>query len=48
MLSYFDPQIAGVLIPGLGLAGLAIIPYIDRNPSVRPSDRARKSPVARS
>ncbi|HSG79366.1 MAG TPA: menaquinol-cytochrome c reductase cytochrome b subunit, partial [Acidimicrobiia bacterium] len=39
MLSYFDPQIAGVLIPGLGLAGLAIIPYIDRNPSVRPSDR---------
>ncbi|MDX1690962.1 MAG: menaquinol-cytochrome c reductase cytochrome b subunit [Acidimicrobiia bacterium] len=39
LLSYFDPQIAGVLIPGLGLAGLAIIPYIDRNPSVRPSDR---------
>jgi quinol-cytochrome oxidoreductase complex cytochrome b subunit len=28
-----------VLIPGLGLAGLAIIPYIDRNPSTRPSDR---------
>jgi hypothetical protein len=39
LLSYFDPQIAGVLIPGLGLAGLAIIPYIDRNPSVRPADR---------
>ena len=39
LLSYFDPQIAGVLIPGLGLAGLAIIPFIDRNPSVRPSDR---------
>jgi hypothetical protein len=39
LLSYFDPQVAGVLIPGFGLGGLAIIPYIDRNPSVRPSDR---------
>jgi menaquinol-cytochrome c reductase cytochrome b/c subunit len=39
LLSYFDPQVAGVLIPGLGLGGLAIIPYIDKNPSVRPSDR---------
>jgi menaquinol-cytochrome c reductase cytochrome b/c subunit len=39
LLSYFDPQIAGVLIPGLGLAGLAIIPYIDRNRSTRPADR---------
>ncbi len=39
LLSYFDPQVAGVLLPGFGLGGLAIIPYIDRNPSVRPSDR---------
>jgi menaquinol-cytochrome c reductase cytochrome b/c subunit len=39
LLSYFDPQVAGVLIPGLGLAGLAAIPYIDRNRSIRPSDR---------
>ncbi|MFQ5947869.1 MAG: menaquinol-cytochrome c reductase cytochrome b subunit [Acidimicrobiia bacterium] len=39
LLSYFDPQVAGVLIPGLGLAGLAFIPYIDRNPSTRPADR---------
>lgn len=39
LLSYFDPQIAGVLIPGLGLAGLATIPFIDRNRSIRPSDR---------
>ncbi len=39
LLSYFDPQVAGVLIPGFGLGGLAVIPYIDRNPSVRPSDR---------
>jgi menaquinol-cytochrome c reductase cytochrome b/c subunit len=39
LLSYFDPAVAGVVIPGFGLAGLAFIPYIDRNPSVRPSDR---------
>jgi quinol-cytochrome oxidoreductase complex cytochrome b subunit len=39
LLVYFDPQIAGVLIPGLGLAGIAIIPYIDRNRSTRPADR---------
>jgi len=39
LLSYFDPQVAGVLIPGLGLAGLALIPYIDRNKSTRPADR---------
>jgi quinol-cytochrome oxidoreductase complex cytochrome b subunit len=39
LLSYFDPQVAGVLIPGLGLAGLAIIPYVDRNKSNHPADR---------
>jgi quinol-cytochrome oxidoreductase complex cytochrome b subunit len=40
LLSYFDPMIAGVLIPGLiGLVGLMAIPYIDRNPSIRPADR---------
>jgi len=39
LLSYFDPQVAGVLLPGFGLVGLAFIPYVDRNPSVRPSDR---------
>ncbi len=39
LLSYFDPQVAGVILPGFGLAGMAIIPYIDKNPSVRPSDR---------
>ena len=39
LLSYFDPQVAGVLIPGLGLAGLALIPYVDRNRSTRPADR---------
>ncbi|MEA2002762.1 MAG: hypothetical protein U9N84_12880 [Actinomycetota bacterium] len=39
LLSYFDPQVAGVIIPGFGLGALAIIPYIDKNPSVKPSDR---------
>ena len=39
LLSYFDPQIAGVLIPGLGLTGLAAIPFVDRTRSIRPSDR---------
>jgi menaquinol-cytochrome c reductase cytochrome b/c subunit len=39
LLSYFDPQVAGVLIPGLGLTGLALIPFIDRNRSTRPSER---------
>lgn len=39
LLAYFDPQVAGVIIPGFGLAAIAFIPYIDRNPSVRPSDR---------
>ena len=39
-LSYWDPQIAGVLIPGVaGILGLMSIPYLDRNPSNKPSDR---------
>jgi quinol-cytochrome oxidoreductase complex cytochrome b subunit len=39
LLAYFDPQVAGVIVPGFGVVALAFIPYIDRNPSVRPSDR---------
>ncbi len=39
LLSYFDPQVAGVIIPTFGLIGLAIIPYVDKNPAVKPSDR---------
>ncbi len=39
LLAYFDPQVAGVIIPGFGLLGLAMVPYVDRNPAVRPSDR---------
>src|SRR5438309_3218939 len=32
MLVYFDPWIAGVLMPGLIIGGLMVIPYIDTNP----------------
>ncbi len=32
MLVYFDPWIAGVMLPGLIIVGLMIIPYIDPNP----------------
>jgi len=32
MLVYFDPWIAGVLMPGLIVVGLMVIPYIDTNP----------------
>src|SRR4051812_11179022 len=39
MLSMFDPMVAGVLLPGIGLAALACAPYIDKNPSTKPEDR---------
>lgn len=32
LLVYFDPWIAGVLLPTLIIVGLAAIPYLDRNP----------------
>ena len=40
LLSYFDPQIAGVTVPTIvGLIGFWIVPYVDKNPSTRPTDR---------
>jgi hypothetical protein len=40
LLSYFDPQIAGVTVPTIvGLIGLMAVPYVDRNPSTKPADR---------
>ncbi len=39
LLRYFHPMIAGITIPTFILVGLAAVPYIDRNPSVRPGDR---------
>ncbi len=32
MLVYFDPWLAGVVFPGLIIAGLIAIPYLDKNP----------------
>jgi menaquinol-cytochrome c reductase cytochrome b/c subunit len=40
LLRYFHPMVAGVLFaPTLVLLALAIVPYIDRNPSTKPGDR---------
>ena len=40
LLSYWDPQIAGVMIPLLiGVAAFMAIPYIDRNKENKPSKR---------
>lgn len=39
LLKWFHPMVAGVLLPGMGLVGLILAPYIDRNPSHKPEDR---------
>lgn len=39
LLHYVHPFWAGVLLPGMILGGLAIVPYLDKNPSNRPQDR---------
>ena len=39
LLHYFPPSSAGVLVPGLVLTALAILPYVDRNPSRAYADR---------
>ena len=40
LLRYFHPMVAGVLFaPTLVLLALAVVPYIDRNPSTKPGDR---------
>ncbi len=39
LLHYFAPTSAGVLVPGLTLLALAVLPYVDRNPSRAYSDR---------
>ena len=39
LLTMFHPMVAGVTIPGVGLALLAFAPYIDKNPSHDPKDR---------
>jgi quinol-cytochrome oxidoreductase complex cytochrome b subunit len=39
LLTMFHPMVAGVTIPGMGIFGLILTPYIDRNPSAKPEDR---------
>ena len=39
LLTMFNPMVAGVMIPGIALGLLAITPYIDKNPSHKPTDR---------
>jgi menaquinol-cytochrome c reductase cytochrome b/c subunit len=39
LLKMFNPAVAGVLIPGIALGLLAITPYVDKNPSHKPTDR---------
>jgi menaquinol-cytochrome c reductase cytochrome b/c subunit len=39
LLRYFHPMVAGVTIPTFILVGLAVVPFIDRNPSTKPGDR---------
>jgi hypothetical protein len=39
LLTMFHPMVAGVTIPGIGIFGLMLAPYTDRNPSPKPEDR---------
>jgi menaquinol-cytochrome c reductase cytochrome b/c subunit len=39
LLRYFHPMVAGVTIPTIGIVVSIMLPYIDRNPSVRPENR---------
>jgi menaquinol-cytochrome c reductase cytochrome b/c subunit len=39
LLTMFHPMVAGVTIPGMGIFGLILVPYTDRNPSHKPEDR---------
>jgi hypothetical protein len=39
LLTMFHPMVAGVTIPGMGIFGLMLVPYIDKNPSSHPEDR---------
>ena len=46
LLVYFDPWIAGVMLPGMIIVGLMAIPYIDIHREGRDQYQIRKRPVA--
>jgi menaquinol-cytochrome c reductase cytochrome b/c subunit len=39
LLTMFTPMVAGVTIPGIALGLLIVAPYVDKNPSHKPTDR---------
>jgi len=39
LLRYFHPMVAGISVPTFILVGLAAVPFVDRNPSVKAGDR---------
>lgn len=39
LLRYFHPTVAGIVVPGVAVAFLIVLPYVDRNPSTKPGDR---------
>jgi menaquinol-cytochrome c reductase cytochrome b/c subunit len=39
MLRYFHPMVAGVTLPTIFLVGFIALPYLDKNPSVKPENR---------
>jgi menaquinol-cytochrome c reductase cytochrome b/c subunit len=39
LLRYFHPMVAGVTLPTIFLVGFVILPYVDKNPSVKPENR---------
>jgi hypothetical protein len=39
MLRYFHPMIAGVTLPTIFIVGFIALPYLDKNPSVKPENR---------
>lgn len=39
LLSHFHPLVAGVLVPGMVIIGLAALPFMDRSPYLAPRQR---------
>lgn len=46
LLIYYDPWIAGVVVPGLIIVGLMAVPYLDRNPKGNGYFTFRERPFA--